>query len=57
VTNPASHQKAVYYTSVKIFNVLPKCIANLMDDKKQIVQSSRSPLIEHSFYCIDEFLV
>ena len=28
-----------------------------MDDKKQFVQSLRSPLIEHSFYCIDEFLV
>jgi hypothetical protein len=31
---PLSYRKVVYCTSIKVFNILPKCIADLMDDKK-----------------------
>jgi hypothetical protein len=56
VKNLALYQTGVYYKSIKISNILPKRIANLVEDKKQSVQSLRSILIEQSFNSIDEFL-
>ena len=37
VTKLASYQTSVYYRSIKIFNILPKCGVDLMKDKKQFV--------------------
>jgi hypothetical protein len=37
--NHASYQKVVNYTSIKTLNILPKCNAELVGDKKQFVQS------------------
>jgi hypothetical protein len=34
--NFASYQKGVYYTSIKIFNILPKHTADLVKDKTQL---------------------
>lgn len=31
------YQTSVYYTSTKIFNISPKCIAELVEDKNQFV--------------------
>jgi hypothetical protein len=56
VKNLALYQTGVYYKSIKISNILPKCIADLLKDMKQSVQSLRSILIEESFNSIDEFL-
>ena len=44
--NFLSYLKAVHYTTTKIFNILPKCAADLMVDKQQFVQSLRNLLIE-----------
>jgi hypothetical protein len=35
--NLISYQTSVYYTSKKIFNISPKCIAELVEDKNQFV--------------------
>jgi hypothetical protein len=56
VKNLALNQTRVYYKSLKISNILPKCIADLVEDNKQSLQSLRSILIEKSFNYIDEFL-
>ena len=56
VKNLALYQTGVYYKSLKISNILPKCTADLVEDKKQSVQSFRSILIEQSFNSIYEFL-
>jgi hypothetical protein len=45
-TNLVSYLKVVHYTTTKIFNILPKCTADLMVDKQQFVQSLRNLLIE-----------
>jgi hypothetical protein len=41
--------------SIKIFNGLPKCVADSVKDKKHFVQSLRNLLINQSFYSVDEF--
>ena len=49
------HIRKLLY-SYKGFNILPKCIAELVEGVKHIVHSIRILLIEQFFYCIDECL-
>jgi hypothetical protein len=46
----------VYYASIKIFNKLPECIANLVMDKKHFILALKLFLSVQSFYSINEFL-
>jgi hypothetical protein len=48
VKNLALYQTGVYYKRIKISNILPKCIGDLVEDMKQSVQSLRSILTEQS---------
>jgi len=50
VTNLVSYLKVMHYTTTEIFNILPKCAADLMVDKQQFVQSLRNILIEVSLF-------
>ena len=51
----ASCQKGMYHQSITIYNILPKCIGDLVEVRKQLLQSLRSFEIKQSFYLIDEF--
>jgi hypothetical protein len=39
IANTTSFQRGVYYASIKIFNELPVCIANLVMDKKHFISA------------------
>jgi hypothetical protein len=54
--NSTSFQRDVYYASIKIFNKLPVCTANLVMDKKHFILVLKKMLIMQSFYSVNEFL-
>jgi hypothetical protein len=56
IANSTSFQRGVYYTSIKIFNKLPVCIANFVMDKKHFISVLKIFLIIQSFYSVNEFL-
>jgi hypothetical protein len=56
IVNLTNCQKGAYYTSVKVFNKLPKFIADLVLDKKRFIVSLEKYLIKKSFYSVEEFL-
>jgi hypothetical protein len=45
----------VYYASIKIFNKLPVCIAQLVTDKKHFISVLKGFLITEAFYSVNEF--
>jgi len=49
-TNLASYQKGMYYTN--IFNILSKCIEDIVEDKKQFIQSMRSRPLNNLFIIV-----
>lgn len=49
-------QKGVYYSSIKLFNVLPPHIKCLHTELPKFKQSLKDYLIEKSFYTVDEYL-
>jgi hypothetical protein len=53
----ASFQKGVYNASIKIFNKLPVCIAQLVTDKKYFISVLKVFLITQAFYSVNEFLI
>jgi hypothetical protein len=52
----SSYQRGVYYSGVKLLNILPSNILALKNDKNQLRVVLRSYLQSHSFYSIDEFI-
>jgi hypothetical protein len=56
IANFASFQRGVYYVSIKIFNILPECITNLVMGKRHFILALKRSLIIQSFYSINEFL-
>jgi hypothetical protein len=56
ITNFTWFQIGVDYASIKIFNKLPVCIANLVIDKKHFILVVKKNLIIQSFYSVNEFL-
>jgi len=50
------YQKGVYYMSVKVFNSLPNCVADLVQNKKKFIGKLKSVLIEQSSYLVNNFL-
>jgi hypothetical protein len=56
IVNLTRCQKGAYYTSIKVFNKLPKFIADLVLDKKHFIPSLEKYLIKKSFCSVEEFL-
>jgi hypothetical protein len=56
IVNLTRCQKGAYYTSIKVFNKLPKFIADLLLDKKHFIVLLENYLIKRSFYPVEEFL-
>ena len=50
------YQKGAYYDSKKIFNKLPKCMAELVLRKKCFVSNLKKYLIDKAFYSIEEYM-
>jgi hypothetical protein len=42
--------------SVKIFNSLPKFVADVLEDETLLVRKLKEILIHNAFYSVDEFL-
>jgi len=57
VANLISYQKCVYYDSIKIFNMLPISVAELVTNKKHLWQLwKKKILIDKSLYTPGEYL-
>jgi hypothetical protein len=54
-SNLSLHKKGAYFTSMKVFNNLPRSIKNLSNDTKQFKSMLKNYLRAHSFYYIDEY--
>ena len=54
--NLSLRQKGVHYASIKIFNKLPKSIADLVLVKGHFIASLEKYLLKKTFYSVDEFL-
>jgi hypothetical protein len=50
------YEKGVYYMNIKVFNNLPNCIADLVQNKKKFIGKLKSVLIEQSSYLVNNFL-
>jgi len=50
------YQKGVYYMSIKVFNSLPNCITDLVQNKKKFIGKLKSVLLEQSSYLVNNFL-
>jgi hypothetical protein len=55
-TNLSLCQAGIYYRSIKIFNKLPKHIADSLNNKKQFIRKLKNLLLNQSFYSVNEFL-
>jgi hypothetical protein len=55
-TNLSLFRAGVCYTSIKIFNKLPKHIAYSLNNKKQFIRKLKNLLLDQSFYSVNEFL-
>jgi len=53
--NLTLHQKAVYYSAIKIFNHLPTTIKNLSNSKKKFQIALRKFLLNNSIYSLEEY--
>jgi hypothetical protein len=49
------YQKGMYYMGIKIFNNLPLCIKETLDNTKKFEACMKSFLCLHSFYSLEEF--
>jgi hypothetical protein len=49
----AMYQKGVYYSSIKIFNGLPKAIKDFSSKPKKFKIALKHYLLKHSFYSVD----
>jgi len=54
--NLSLHQKGVYYMSVKVFNSLPNCVADLVQNKKKFIGKLKSVFRQLSLYLVNDFL-
>jgi hypothetical protein len=50
-----SYQRGVYYSGAQLFNILPKSIIALKNDKRHFRLVLRKYLQDNSFYSIEEF--
>jgi len=50
------YQEGIYCLSIKVFNILPNCIADLVLNKKKFIGELKSVLIELSSYLVNNFL-
>jgi hypothetical protein len=55
ITHLSAYQKGVYYSGVKLFNILPTQISALKNNRNQFRIALRSYLFGNSFYSIEEF--
>jgi len=53
--NVTKYQKGVYYTGVKVFNMLPVYIKTEFDNPKKFKGVLQKCLCENSFYSLDEY--
>jgi hypothetical protein len=56
VSRLSSYQTGVYYSGIKLFNVLPNNISILRTYKNQFRNALQRYLLTDSFYSIDEFI-
>ena len=49
-------QKGVHYASIKIFNKLPKSIADLVYNNRRFIAYLEKYLLKKTFYSVDYFL-
>jgi hypothetical protein len=56
ITHLSSYQRGVYYSGVKLFNIVPSNILALKNDKNQFRVALQGYLQSHSFYSINEFI-
>jgi hypothetical protein len=50
------YQRGVYYSGIKLFNVLPNSVSMLRTDKNQFKIALKRYLLRITFYSIDEFV-
>jgi hypothetical protein len=55
IANLTIYQKEMYYTRIKIFNELPEHTAELVEDKKRFMSTSKEYLVDKSYYSLKEF--
>jgi hypothetical protein len=55
IANLSCFQKSAFYSSIRIFNILPYSVTNLKNEKAQFKVALRRYLNAHSFYSVDEF--
>jgi hypothetical protein len=53
--NLSLYQKEVYFTCIKMINILPQSIRNLSNDTKQFKSALKNYPHPHPFYSIDEY--
>ena len=53
--NVAKYQKGVYYSGVKVFNMLPSYTKTELDNPKKFKVVLQKFLYENSFYSLDEY--
>ena len=53
---PVNMSKRCLLCERKIFNKVPKCIVDFVENKKQFIGKQKNFLLGQSFYSINEFL-
>ena len=54
--NLSLYQEGVLYITIKFFNSLPKCKADLVQNKKKLMGKLKSVLMKQSLYLVNNFL-
>jgi hypothetical protein len=57
VANLSYFQKSAFYSSIRIFSILPHSVTNLKNEKARFKVALRRYLNAHCFYSVDEFLM
>src|SRR5215510_685716 len=51
-----THQRGVYYMSIKIFNKLPEYITDSIGNKRRFISRLKEYLVNKSLYSLEEFM-
>ena len=54
--NLSLYQEGVYYITIKVSNSLPRCKADLVQNKKKLMGKLKSVLMKQSLYSVNNFL-
>jgi hypothetical protein len=55
-THLTAYRRGVYYSGIRLFNMLPTYILSKKNDKRQFKSALRKYLITNAFYSINEFV-